>query len=55
MTTSAIDVSRLTAIDVHVHLEAPKGTSAADAAATRYFGDSGAARDGSALAIACSR
>ena len=48
-TTSAIDPARLTAIDVHVHLEAPKGSSAADAAASKYFGDSGAERDGASL------
>jgi predicted TIM-barrel fold metal-dependent hydrolase len=48
-TTSAIDPARLTAIDVHVHLEAPKGSSAADVAAAKYFGDSGAARDGASL------
>jgi uncharacterized protein len=44
-----IDPSQLTAIDVHVHLETPEG-NAADAAATKYFGDSGAPRDGDALA-----
>jgi len=45
----SIDVSSLTAIDVHVHLEAPASDNAADAAASKYFGDSGAARDGDAL------
>lgn len=48
-TTLKIDPAALTAIDVHVHLEAPKSDNAADAAAAKYFGDSGAARDGSAL------
>lgn len=48
-TTLKIDPAALTAIDVHVHLEAPKSDNAADAAASKYFGDSGAARDGSAL------
>ena len=33
----------LTAIDVHVHLEAPVDGTAADLAARKYFGDSGAA------------
>ncbi len=45
----AIDPAQLTAIDVHVHLETPKSNDA-DAAATKYFGDSGAPRDGAALA-----
>ncbi|ODS59216.1 MAG: 4-hydroxyphenyl-beta-ketoacyl-CoA hydrolase [Acidobacteria bacterium SCN 69-37] len=49
MTMPAPDPARLTAIDVHVHLEAPKGGHATDAAATKYFGDSGAARDGASL------
>jgi len=49
VTTPRIDPARLSAIDVHVHLEAPKTTNAADAAASKYFGDSGAARDGAAL------
>ena len=40
----------LVAIDVHVHLEAPAGGTAADAAATKYFGDSGAGRDAASLA-----
>jgi predicted TIM-barrel fold metal-dependent hydrolase len=44
-----IDPTQLTAIDVHVHLETPKGNEA-DAAASKYFGDSGAPRDGTALA-----
>ena len=41
--------AQLTAIDVHVHLETPKSNDA-DAAASKYFGDSGAPRDGAALA-----
>jgi len=45
----AIDPARLTAIDVHVHLETPTSNDA-DAAASKYFGDSGAPRDGAALA-----
>jgi predicted TIM-barrel fold metal-dependent hydrolase len=45
----AIDSAQLTAIDVHVHLETPKSNDA-DAAALKYFGDSGAPRDGAALA-----
>ena len=45
----AIDPAQLTAIDVHVHLETPKSNDA-DAAALKYFGDSGAPRDGAALA-----
>jgi predicted TIM-barrel fold metal-dependent hydrolase len=44
-----IDPSRLTAIDVHVHLESPPGSDA-DRAAREYFGDSGAARDAASLA-----
>ena len=44
-----MNVTELSAIDVHVHLEAPAGGTAADAAAAKYFGDSGAARDGAAL------
>jgi predicted TIM-barrel fold metal-dependent hydrolase len=49
VTIPRIDPTGLSAIDVHVHLEAPKTTNAADAAASKYFGDSGAARDGAAL------
>jgi len=45
----AINPAQLTAIDVHVHLETPKSNDA-DAAAAKYFGDSGAPRDGAALA-----
>lgn len=49
MTLPRLDPSTLVAIDVHVHLEAPKGANAADAAAEKYFGASGADRDGAAL------
>lgn len=45
-----IDVASLAAFDVHVHLESADDRTATDAAAKKYFGDSGAARDGSALA-----
>jgi predicted TIM-barrel fold metal-dependent hydrolase len=45
-----IDVSSLAAIDVHVHLEAADDKTATDAAAKKYFGDSGASRDTRALA-----
>jgi len=44
-----IDVDSLTAIDVHVHLE-PVEDNAIDAAAKKYFGDSGAPRDRAGLA-----
>ncbi len=44
------DISRLAAIDVHVHLEHTGMSSAADESARNYFGDSGAARDWNALA-----
>ena len=44
-----IDTAKLTAIDVHVHLEAPD-PSETDAAARKYFGDSGAGRDTASLA-----
>lgn len=49
MSTQRLDPTALVAIDVHVHLEAPKAANAADAAAAKYFGDSGADRDGQAL------
>ena len=45
-----IDVDALTAIDVHVHLEAANEATATDAAAKKYFGESGASRDPKALA-----
>jgi len=47
---SRIDVDSLAAIDVHVHLEPLNDASATDAAARKYFGDSGASRDHKALA-----
>lgn len=48
-TPNRIDAAALSAIDVHVHLEAPAGGTATDAAATKYFGESGAERDGAGL------
>jgi len=47
---SQIDVDSLAAIDVHVHLEPLNDASPTDAAARKYFGDSGASRDHKALA-----
>ena len=47
--TPAIDVDRLKAIDVHVHLEYP-GDSEAQDAAKKYFKDSGVPRDAAGLA-----
>jgi hypothetical protein len=44
------DVSSLSAIDVHVHLEHTGRPSAADEGARKYFGDSGVTRDWNALA-----
>ena len=44
-----IDIESLTAIDVHVHLE-PVEDNPIDAAAKKYFGDSGAPRDRAGLA-----
>jgi uncharacterized protein len=44
-----IDAGPLAAIDVHVHLEV-ETTSEADAAARKYFGDTGAPRDPASLA-----
>jgi predicted TIM-barrel fold metal-dependent hydrolase len=49
-TIGSIRPDGLTAIDVHVHLEPPDDGSAADQAARRYFGESGAARDAQGLA-----
>jgi predicted TIM-barrel fold metal-dependent hydrolase len=46
----SVDPATLTAIDVHVHLEAPDEGAAADRAARKYFGESGAARDARGLA-----
>jgi predicted TIM-barrel fold metal-dependent hydrolase len=40
----------LSAIDVHVHLEAPASGFTSDAAARKYFGESGAARDAAGVA-----
>jgi len=48
--STRIDVASLAAFDVHVHLEATDDRTAADIAAKKYFGESGAARDGNALA-----
>jgi uncharacterized protein len=48
--TNGFDISRLAAIDVHVHLEHTGMSSAADEGARKYFGDSGATRDWNALA-----
>jgi len=45
-----MDVDALVAIDVHVHLEATDGATAADLAAKKYFGDTGAPREPQALA-----
>jgi predicted TIM-barrel fold metal-dependent hydrolase len=45
-----LDVDRLVAIDVHVHLEHTGELSAADEGARRYFGESGAAHGWKALA-----
>jgi hypothetical protein len=45
-----IDVSKLVAIDVHVHMEPESDGTSADTAAKKYFGDSGAARGKEALA-----
>ena len=47
---SQIDGDSLAAIDVHVHLEPLNDASPTDAAARKYFGDSGASRDHKALA-----
>jgi len=45
-----IKVESLVAFDVHVHLESTDDGTATDAAAKKYFGDSGAARDAAGLA-----
>jgi predicted TIM-barrel fold metal-dependent hydrolase len=47
--SAGIDAVRLTAFDVHVHLEV-EDPSTADTAARKYFGDSGAPRDPKGLA-----
>jgi uncharacterized protein len=49
MTQNQIDPSVLTAIDVHVHLEAEEASDT-DSVARKYFGDSGAPRDPQGLA-----
>jgi predicted TIM-barrel fold metal-dependent hydrolase len=49
-TTGSIDMDSIRAVDVHVHIEHSGEDSAADQAAKKYFGDSGAARDRRALA-----
>jgi uncharacterized protein len=49
LAANRIDPASLTAIDVHVHLEA-EGKSSTDDAARGYFGDSGAPRDAQGLA-----
>lgn len=46
----SIDVDSMSAIDVHVHMEHSSEDSAADLAAKKYFGDSGASHDPHALA-----
>lgn len=45
-----IDVDSLTAVDVHVHLEAVDEATATDQAAKKYFGESGASREHNAIA-----
>jgi uncharacterized protein len=45
-----MNVAELKAIDVHVHMEHTGEASAADTAAAKYFGASGAARDAAGLA-----
>lgn len=47
---SRLNIREIAAIDVHVHLEAMNEATATDAAAKKYFGDSGASRDPKALA-----
>ena len=49
MTLFGGNVESLTAIDMHVHLE-PEEDNTIDAAAKKYFGDSGAARDRKGMA-----
>ena len=44
------DVSRLVAIDTHVHIEPDAPDNAADEAARKYFGEAGAPRDRQGLA-----
>jgi predicted TIM-barrel fold metal-dependent hydrolase len=47
---TSIDVDSLAAIDVHVHLEHTGDATKADAAAKKYFGDTGAPRDPAGVA-----
>jgi predicted TIM-barrel fold metal-dependent hydrolase len=49
-TPGAIDIDAIRAVDVHVHIEHSGEDSAADQAAKKYFGESGASRDRPALA-----
>ena len=48
--TPGFDADRLVAIDVHVHLEHEGELSATDVGARKYFGQSGASNDWTALA-----
>jgi len=50
MQNKAIDFEKLTAIDVHVHIEHGGNDTAADEAAKQYFGDSGARHDRQSIA-----
>ena len=45
-----IDLAALTAIDIHTHLEPPRGPSETDAAAQKYFGAGTVPRGGAAMA-----
>jgi hypothetical protein len=49
-TPGSIDMDSIRAVDVHVHVEHSGEDSAADQAAKKYFGESGASRDRRALA-----
>jgi predicted TIM-barrel fold metal-dependent hydrolase len=49
-THASIDVDRLKAIDVHVHLEPADDATSAGLAAKKYFGDTGAPRDPAGMA-----
>ena len=50
MTARSIQTQGLKAFDVHVHLEAEGDDFAADVAARKYFGESGAPRDPQGIA-----
>ena len=51
MTTSTLDLSKLTAIDTHVHLESSAAAQTdVDAAARKYFGETGVPRDPASIA-----